>query len=181
MALTLNGLSAFLTPDLARDLATDLVAMLNHSRAQIRKRAVLGTFKILEQYPEAGLHAHPRLFEKLDDPDPGRSGFWTALSWSSVLSGVVSATVNVLCELARRRPGDYLTLAPQLFHLLTNSTNNWMLIKIVKLVSSCRTTSACFNSTLVRISFSLRTEALEEITATYHRTHFNYACDLFAV
>lgn len=54
--------------------------MLNHSRAQIRKRAVLGIFKLLEQYPEAGLHAHPRLFEKLDDPDPGMPGFLEVLS-----------------------------------------------------------------------------------------------------
>jgi AP-3 complex subunit delta len=42
----------------------------------------------------------------------------------------------MLCELARRNPQDYLVLAPQLFHLLTTSSNNWMLIKIVKLVSS---------------------------------------------
>ena len=47
---------------------------------------------------------------------------------------VVATTVNVLCELARQKPKDYLSLAPQLFHLLTSSTNNWMLIKIVKLV-----------------------------------------------
>jgi AP-3 complex subunit delta len=48
--------------------------------------------------------------------------------------GVVSATVNALCELALRNPTDYLPLAPQLFHILTTSANNWMLIKIVKLV-----------------------------------------------
>lgn len=47
---------------------------------------------------------------------------------------MVAATINVLCELARRNPKDYLPLAPQLFHLLTTSTNNWMLIKIIKLV-----------------------------------------------
>lgn len=52
------------------------------------------------------------------------------------LPGVVGATVNVLCELARKSPEDYLPLAPQLFHLLTTSSNNWMLIKIIKLVSS---------------------------------------------
>lgn len=49
--------------------------------------------------------------------------------------GVVSTTVNVLCELVRRDPQDYLSLAPQLFLLLTTSSNNWMLIKIIKLVS----------------------------------------------
>jgi AP-3 complex subunit delta len=48
--------------------------------------------------------------------------------------GVLSATVNVLCELVRRSPTDYLILAPQLFHLLTTSSNNWLLIKVIKLV-----------------------------------------------
>lgn len=52
-----------------------------------------------------------------------------------IYSAVVATTVNVLCELARQKPKDYLSLAPQLFHLLTSSTNNWMLIKIVKLVN----------------------------------------------
>jgi len=49
--------------------------------------------------------------------------------------GVASAAVNVICELARKNPKNYLPLAPQLFKLLNDSSNNWMLIKIVKLVS----------------------------------------------
>jgi AP-3 complex subunit delta-1 len=49
-------------------------------------------------------------------------------------SGVVSAAVNVICELARKNPKNYLSLAPSLYKLLTTSSNNWMLIKIVKLV-----------------------------------------------
>lgn len=49
---------------------------------------------------------------------------------------VVSAVVGVICELARKNPKSYLSLAPQLFKLLTTSSNNWMLIKIIKLVST---------------------------------------------
>lgn len=49
--------------------------------------------------------------------------------------GVVAATVNLICECARKDPAKYLPLAPELFGLLTGSTNNWMVIKIVKLVS----------------------------------------------
>lgn len=48
--------------------------------------------------------------------------------------GVVAATVNLICELARKDPTKYLPLAPDLFTLMTASTNNWMLIKIIKLV-----------------------------------------------
>ncbi len=69
--MTLNGLSAIITPDLARDLVSELVAMLNHSRPHIRKRAILAIHKVLEKYPEAAPLARPRLIEKLDDLDPG--------------------------------------------------------------------------------------------------------------
>ncbi|KAJ7657986.1 Ap3d1 protein [Mycena rosella] len=120
IAITLNGLSHIVTPDLARDISPELITMLTHSRAQIRKRAILALYKVMVQYPEALQQGVTRLKEKLDDPDPG----------------VVASTVNVLCELARRKPEEYLTLAPQLFHLLTTSTNNWMLIKIIKLFGS---------------------------------------------
>ena len=43
--------------------------------------------------------------------------------------------MSVICELARKNPRNYLSLAPIFFKLMTNSTNNWMLIKIIKLVS----------------------------------------------
>ena len=47
---------------------------------------------------------------------------------------MVCGAVNVICELARKNPKNYLPLAPQLFKLLTSSSNNWMLIKVVKLL-----------------------------------------------
>ena len=53
--------------------------------------------------------------------------------------GVQSAAVNVICELARRNPKNYLSLAPLFFKLMTSSTNNWVLIKIIKLVSQLDT------------------------------------------
>ena len=58
-----------------------------------------------------------RFLELLQDPDPG----------------VQSAAVNVICELARKNPKNYLSLAPTFFKLMTSSTNNWVLIKIIKL------------------------------------------------
>ena len=44
--------------------------------------------------------------------------------------------MNVICELARKNPKNYLPLAPTLFKILQSSTNNWMLIKIIKLVAA---------------------------------------------
>ena len=42
----------------------------------------------------------------------------------------------VICELADKNPKNYLSMAPQFFRLLTTSSNNWMLIKVVKLLGS---------------------------------------------
>ncbi|CAO3646218.1 unnamed protein product [Cunninghamella blakesleeana] len=120
ISIAVNGLSQIVTPDLARDLSQDLVAMLNHSRPYIRKKIVLVLYKIFLKFPEALRLSFPRIKEKLEDPDPS----------------VVSAVVNVICELARKNPKSYLSLAPQLFKLLTTSSNNWMLIKVIKLFAS---------------------------------------------
>ena len=53
-----------------------------------------------------------------------------------LLLGVQAAAVNVICELARRNPKNYLPLAPVFFRLMTASANNWVLIKIIKLVGN---------------------------------------------
>uniref|UniRef100_A0A914HEH6 AP-3 complex subunit delta n=1 Tax=Globodera rostochiensis TaxID=31243 RepID=A0A914HEH6_GLORO len=60
------------------------------------------------------------LKDRLEDQDPG----------------VQSAAVNVVCELARKNPRNYLGLQNVFFKLLNTSSNNWMLIKIIKLFGS---------------------------------------------
>lgn len=120
VSVALGGLGDVVTPDLARDLNHDLVTMLSHSKATVRKKAVLVMYKIFLQYPEALRASYPKLRERLEDGDPS----------------VVSATVNVIVELSRRNPKNYLPLAPALFELLNTSSNNWMLIKIIKLFAT---------------------------------------------
>lgn len=71
IAVTLNGIANIVTPDLARDISPELIAMLNHSRPHIRKRAVLALYKIIVKNPETIGAARHRMEEKLDDPDPG--------------------------------------------------------------------------------------------------------------
>ena len=67
--------------------------------------------------PSINIHCGARLYELLS------------------FVGVQAAAVNVICELARKNPKNYLSLAPLFFKLMTSSTNNWVLIKIIKLVS----------------------------------------------
>lgn len=122
VSVALGGIASVVTPSLAQEVSDDIIKMLNHSKPYIRKKAVLALHKIFLQYPEALQQSFARLKEKLQDPDPS----------------VVSATVNVICELAKQSKAaqkTYIALAPQLYELLTNSKNNWMLIKILKLFS----------------------------------------------
>jgi len=118
-ALALNGLSQIVTPDLARDLIDDLLRMMNHSQPYIRKRVVVLLYKVFLQYPEALIMSYPKLKEKLEDDHPS----------------VVIATVSVICELATHNPRNYLPLVPQLYNILTTSSNNWLSIKVVKLLA----------------------------------------------
>jgi AP-3 complex subunit delta-1 len=116
----LNCLSNICSPGLARDLAPDIISLLTSARPYIRRRAILSLYKIFIHFPEALKPAFNKLKDKLDDPD----------------AGVVGAVVNVLCELARLNPRNYLPLAPILFKILMKpNPNNWILIKVIKIFS----------------------------------------------
>ena len=108
-----------LSSSLSHTLHPDLLHLLTHSSSRIRKRAVLCLLPCWEAFPEGLREGFPRLRERLLDDD----------------QAVVGATVGVVMELARRQGGrNYLPLAPELFGILTGCSNNWMLIKVVKLV-----------------------------------------------
>ncbi|VDL18496.1 unnamed protein product [Hymenolepis diminuta] len=116
-SVALSGLSCFVTTDLAKDLCDDILALTMSPKPYIAKKAILLLYKVFLKNPDALRAAFPRLRKKLEDPDPG----------------VQSAAVNVICELARKNPQNYLSLSPVFFNLMTTSTNNWVLIKIIKL------------------------------------------------
>nr|CDS28718.1 Clathrin coatomer adaptor adaptin N terminal [Hymenolepis microstoma] len=116
-SVALSGFSCFVTTDLAKDLCDDILALTMSPKPYIAKKAILLLYKVFLKNPDALRAAFPRLKKKLEDPDPG----------------VQSAAVNVICELARKNPQNYLSLSPIFFNLMTTSTNNWVLIKIIKL------------------------------------------------
>lgn len=103
---------------LADDLEPDLLRQLSHSKPAVRRAAVLVLGSLWRQNGIADEQVIERLGEKLLDED----------------NSVITATVNVMLELVRRSgPSEaFLRLAPECFQLLTSSSNNWMLIKIVK-------------------------------------------------
>ena len=120
IGLGINALSNIINNDLARDCISDMVTLMKHPNPYIRKKSILVMYKIYLKYPQGLRLTYDVLIGHLDD---------TNLS-------VASTAVNVICELANKNPRNFLQLAPSFFNLLKTTTNNWLLIKIVKLFSS---------------------------------------------
>lgn len=109
-----------ITPSLSMSLLQDSLSRLSHPHVIVRKKAVVCLYRLALVYPEALKVAWPKIKERLmDDQEDG---------------SVTTAVINVVCELGWRRPHDFLPLAPRLFELLVEGGNNWMAIKIIKLV-----------------------------------------------
>lgn len=113
----MSGLSCFVSNEIGRELFNDVHRLLSSTKPYLRKKAVLLMYKILTVFPDTLIEVLPKLEEKLEDPD----------------QGVQSSVINVICELARQNPKDFLHLEGTLYKLMENSPNNWMLIKIIKL------------------------------------------------
>ena len=118
--LAINCVSNIVTDDLARDLLPELTALLHHQQPYIRKKTLLCLYKTFLKYPQGLRLTFDKIQQALQDSN----------------SSVVSCAVNVVTELAQQNPKNYLPLAPAFFQLLVNSQNNWMLIKVVKLLGS---------------------------------------------
>ncbi|KAL1304667.1 hypothetical protein AAFC00_003626 [Neodothiora populina] len=111
-----------INPPMANSLLTDLLPRLTHSSPAIRKKTIVTLYRLALVYPETLRPAWPRMKERLQDENED--------------SSVTAAIINVVCELGWRRPQDFLPLAPRLFELLVQGTNNWMAIKIIKLFAA---------------------------------------------
>jgi AP-3 complex subunit delta-1 len=118
--LAINCISNIVTEDLARDLLPELTDLTSHPQPYLRKKAILCLFKVFVKYPQGLRLTFAKLQACLDDSN----------------SAVVSCAVNVITELSDKNPKNYLPLAPAFFQLVTSSSNNWMLIKVVKLLGS---------------------------------------------
>ena len=122
ISLPILTLPHVVTPSLANSLLSDLMPRLSHSSSSIRKKTVVTLYRLALSYPETLRNAWPKMKDLLMNTNEDPS--------------VTAAIINVVCELGWRRPRDFLPLAPRLFDLLVDGGNNWMAIKIIKLVSS---------------------------------------------
>lgn len=118
--LAINCVANIVTEELAQDLLPELTNLTSHPQPYLRKKAILCLFKLFVKYPQGLRLTFAQVQQCLSDPNPA----------------VASCAVNVITELSDKNPKNYLHLAPAFFDLLTTSSNNWMLIKVVKLLGS---------------------------------------------
>lgn len=120
VGLALSGIATIVSPPLAKDILDDVVMKLSHSKPYIRKKAVLALFKVFLQYPESLRSTLPRVIDKLDDPDVA----------------VVSSTITIICEISKKNPKIFVSYLPKFFAILEETSNNWLIIRILKLFQS---------------------------------------------
>ncbi|EFP74237.2 AP-3 complex subunit delta [Puccinia graminis f. sp. tritici] len=141
LCLALSSLPHLLNSQNSADLSSDLVSMLNHSKPMIRKRAVtaihtLASADMARMIEERGDLTRDQYAASADPASSKTMDIWVERFREKLLDddiGVVSSTVNVICELASKEPWPWLELAAELYDLLKLKKNNWMMIKIVKI------------------------------------------------
>lgn len=119
-SLPLITLPHIITNSLAVSILSDLITRLSHSDPTVRKKTIVTLYRLALVYPDTLRPAWPKIKDLLMDEQED--------------SSVTAAIINVICELGWRRPQDFLPVAPRMFNLLLEGGNNWMAIKILKLV-----------------------------------------------
>ncbi|CBZ54945.1 putative adaptin [Neospora caninum Liverpool] len=117
-SLALSTLAVMSTPEIAAALLPDVLLLLSSSRPVLRKKASVCATRFLIQVPSLLPSSFPKLRQQLmaEEETP-----------------VVSCLCSALLQLVAEKPQQYLSLAPPLFHLLCNSTSNWLSLKLLKI------------------------------------------------
>lgn len=152
VGLALSGIATVVTPNLARDINDDVMIKLNHSRPYIRKKAILCMYKVFLQYPDSLRMNVDKVISMVDDDD----------------FSVVTATVNVICEISKTSPRLFLDYLPKFFQVLEETRNNWLIIRFLKLFQS-----------LSKVEPRLKKKVLPLIVNMMHRTQassLKYEC-----
>jgi len=115
-------LSEIEAEDHGKECSADDKILLNSSRPVIRQKALEAAYELTISCPEALNVFLPKFAERLEDSHPA----------------VLCTAVTVICEVASKKPELVLPYAPQLYDLLeegNSKNNNWMLIKVAKVMS----------------------------------------------
>ena len=118
VSTALTCLASMCTRDIADGVCESLCLLSTHSRPIIRKKVAIAMFVACEKSPSIFQSVVPKLKDLLTDAD------------QTVQSGAVASFL----EFSRRNSRLVVPLIPIFFHLLKEIKNNWIVIKLLRLM-----------------------------------------------
>jgi hypothetical protein len=118
VSTALSCFAAVATRDVAHGILHAIIAQSTHSRPYVRKKLALALFRVVEKSPEDFGEVFGKLKAFLGDGD----------------QSVQNAATSSFLEIVKRNPTLGVPLIPSFFHLLKESKNNWLLIKVLKIL-----------------------------------------------
>jgi vesicle coat complex subunit len=119
MSCSISCLAAICTKTIADGVVDALIHQATHSKPVVRKKIALAMFKVSEKSPDLFAAVLPKLRDLLTDGD----------------QTVQSAAVCSFLEIGKRNAKLLIPIIPILFHLLMEIKNNWIVIKLLRLMS----------------------------------------------
>jgi hypothetical protein len=119
VSISINCLSRVCNEELASLLYKDLIPLYTATKTLIRRKVCILSYKMFMHYPDCIGELLPYLSDRLKDTK----------------TGVQISAVTTIHEISRLNPKLFLVTIPSLFELFTVTKSNWLIIKLIKLVS----------------------------------------------
>lgn len=130
VSVSVTCFSRLCTEDMANLLSRDLLPLFTCSKSDIRKKVCILSHKIFIHSPDCFTELQSYLCDRLKDSK----------------MGVQISAVTAIHEITRLNPRLFLVTVPTLFQLFSSTKSNWLIIKLIKLVSNSRTNSHSLSS-----------------------------------
>ena len=117
-SLCLTSISPFMNAFLAKNVAQDVISLMNSTYVVVRQKAIISYYLICLQYPDALQLGLKPLANALADRAPG----------------VVTAALTVINELCLHAASKFLSLIPSLLKLLQKRKNKHLLVRVLAIL-----------------------------------------------
>ena len=117
ISMGINCFTSVCTSEISQNLYEDVIPLFNSTSVMVRRKACTSWYKLMLWYPDCIPALQSYLSDALHD----------------VSISVQIAAVTVMYEISRTNPKVFMLTVPQLFELF-KSENNWLIIKLIKLM-----------------------------------------------
>ena len=117
-SVVLTAINEFMTEQIAVHVMSDVISLMSSMKSVVRQKAITTFYKIFLVYQPALKNGVQSIRQALDDAN----------------EGVVLSALDVFCELSSLNPEPFVPLIPKFHHMLCSSYNQWIQIKLIKIL-----------------------------------------------